>query len=452
LALPGAAARFEVGARGALITRSTIKAPAPSLLTGLERPTWYFAEGSCDKTDRETLAFLNPGPRTALVVTTLIRSDGRRVYAVTDVDPRSRGTLDASFAAGYGSLLAAVVKSSEPIVAERALYHGSATEEGTGAALTAGQTSTARTWYLPRLKLNSDEQERIAVLNPYPYTVQGAVAYVRKGRLQKEIGLVVPSMSVLALNVPDGATSAVVTTRSKSSGLVVEERTTYGKSRGYTTLAGLTALVTDQFLQRPGAGGGHDTLMVFNPSAVSTVVSLTPMSTPSARTRRVIVPALGQLSVPLHSADLGVNADLRVRSTRPIAAAYVGDLPPSGEAALSKVYRGSVVANLSIPARVFALAEGDTRQILSNPHETLYLANTNAHAAHVDVKMLSTRSRLTGRSILLPAAGSVAISLNAWGASSQHGLIVTSDRPILVLRSIDFNESTDRLESFGAAG
>ena len=39
--------------------------------------TWYFAEGSCDKTDRETLAFLNPGPRTALVLTTLIRADGR---------------------------------------------------------------------------------------------------------------------------------------------------------------------------------------------------------------------------------------------------------------------------------------------------------------------------------------------------------------------------------------
>ena len=106
-----------------------------SLLTGQERTTWYFAEGSCAATDHETLAFLNPGPRRSLVLTTLIRSDGHRLGVVTDVDPRSRGSLDASFSAGSGDLLAAIVHSSEPIVAERAVYHGSRVEEGTGAAL-----------------------------------------------------------------------------------------------------------------------------------------------------------------------------------------------------------------------------------------------------------------------------------------------------------------------------
>ena len=413
---------------------------------------WYFAEGSCDQTDRETIAFLNPGPRRALILSTLIRSDGRLIYAVTNVDPRSRGTLDASFAAGYGGLLAAVVHSSEPIVAERTVYHGSASEEGTGAASSLGQRSTARTWYLPRTRLSSDEQERIAVLNPYPFVVKAAISFVRHNRLQAAVHLMVPAMHVVGVNVPDGATSAIVASVSASGGLVVEERTTYGNGRGYTVLPGLTGLATDEFLQRPGAGGGHDTLMVINPNHSPAVVTLTAIASPSAHARRVTVPLLGQLSISLRPGDLGSNVALHVQSTVAIAVAYGGFLPPSAEGALEKIYRGSTVSSLSTPARIHEMAEGDTRQLLSNPRETLYLANTNAHTAHVAILMLSTRSRLIARSVTLPPAGSVAIALNGWGPRAQHGLLVISDLPILASRAIDFNESTDRLLSSGVAG
>ena len=168
-----------------------------SLLTGLERTLWYFAEGSCAAGDRTTIAFLNPGSRLALVLTTVIRTDGRHVYATTDVAPRSRGTLDASFAAGYGDLCAAIVRSSEPIVAERTVYHGSAAEEGTGAATTAGLESTAHRWYLPRLPVSSKEQEQLAILNPYPFAVQAAVALVRRGRLKAPSSVSVAPLSVV---------------------------------------------------------------------------------------------------------------------------------------------------------------------------------------------------------------------------------------------------------------
>ncbi len=423
-----------------------------SLLNGLERTTWYFAEGSCATTDRETLEFLNPGSRTALVLTMLVRADGRRVYAVTDVDPRSRGTLDASFAAGYGDLLAAIVRSSEPIVAERTVYHGSADEEGTGAALSVGQASTAPYWYLPRTRINADEQERIALLNPYPFTVDAVVSFVRHGRLQKAANLAVGPVSVIGVQAPDGATSATVASASKSGGLVVEERTIYGDGRGYTVLPGLTTLSDDVYLQHAGAGGGADTLMVFNPNRVPAALSLTPVASPSARVRRVVVPALGQLAVALRGGDLGSNVALHVHSSPAVATSYEGRLPRSGEASLARTYRGSVVGSPAGAARIHELAEGDTRQNSSGPRETLYLANVNAHSTQVSIRMLSTRSRVTSKQLSLRAAASVALDINGWSPAGQHGLIVTSELPILVTRTIDFNESADRLMSSGVTG
>jgi hypothetical protein len=66
--------------------------------------------------------------------------------------------------------------------------------------------------------------------------------------------------------------------------------------------------------------------------------------------------------------------------------------------------------------------------------------------------MLSTRSRVTSRLLALAPAESVAIDTNAWNPQGQHGLIVESTLPILVTRTIDFNESADRLMSSGVAG
>jgi len=111
-----------------------------------------------------------------------------------------------------------------------------------------------------------------------------------------------------------------------------------------------------------------------------------------------------------------------------------------------------VVATLTTPARIHEFAEGDTRASRGNPRETLYLANMNPHLAQVSITMLSTRSRVTSRLMTLPAAGYAAIDMNDWNPRGQHGLIVLSTLPILASRSIDFNESADRLISSGVTG
>jgi hypothetical protein len=243
-----------------------------------------------------------------------------------------------------------------------------------------------------------------------------------------------------------------VATGARTAGLVVEERTTYGNGRGYTVLPGLTTLSVDAYLLHPGAGGGDDIVMAFNPNRRPVVLSLAPLASPQARTRRVTVPALGQLAVRLRTGDVGMDVALHLRSSAPIAMSYEGLLPAIGESTLAKTYRGSVIGNLTAPARIHVFAEGDTRQMSSNPRETLYLANTNALETRITIHMLSTRSRVTSLFLTLAPAGSLAIDLNDWYPPGQHGLIVVSTLPILVSRTIDFNESADRLLSSGLTG
>ena len=302
------------------------------------------------------------------------------------------------------------------------------------------------------MSLPPDSQERIAILNPYGFYVRAGVSFVEKGRLQKAVNVSVAPISVVGITVPGGSASVVVTTSARSGGVVVEERTTYGQGRGYAVLPGLSTLSVDSYVQRPGAGGGDDTLMVLNPNRVTALVTLTALATTSAGARQVSVAAMGQLAVRLRSSDVGSNSALHVVSSAPIAVSYEGLLPPSGEASLTRTYRGSVVSNAITPARIHEFAEGDTRQLLSNPQETLYLDNTNAHPTQVTVVMLFTRSRVTTHVLMLPSDGQRAVLLNSWGPPGQHGLIVLSTRPILASRTIDFNESTDRLESSGLAG
>jgi hypothetical protein len=425
---------------------------ALSLLTGVERHTWYFAEGSSARTDRETLAFLNPGPAMALILTTLLRMDGRRVTAVTNVAPRSRGTLDASFAAGEGDLLAAVVRSSEPIVAERTIYHGSAQDEGTGAALTLGQTATAHTWYLPRQSIASGEDERIAILNVYPFALRARIAYVRNGRLQPPVSVPVPALSVVGQRVPGGVASAVVTNDAASGGLVVEDRTVYGGGRGYTVLPGLPQAGTDGYLVRSSAGDAHDFLMVFNPNPRTALLSIGPAASLAAAARRVRVSAGGQTLIELRPGETAGSGALRLHSDRPLAAAWAGFLPPSGEVTLARIYRGSAVLTESAPARNHVFAEGDTRALLSRPLEVLTLVDPGPRPAMVTVTQISTGGRVNRISLRLAAGASSRLPINGWGPAAQHGLIVTSSVPILTLRSIDFNQSTSRLQSTGASG
>ena len=435
--LPGyaAATLADRGASGGLSTR------------------WYFAEGSSSKFDRETIALLNPGPRRAYVVATLIRADGRLVSLVGEVPPAGRASLEAGDAAGRGDLLSAIVRSTEPLVAERTISLSSPLLEGTAGATVAGQRAPATRWYLPHMQLVKDERERLAILNPNQQPVRVLVSAVTKGTLRPAQQIELPAQRAIGIPVPGGATSIVVEVLTPGSpGVIAEESTLYSGQQGYTAASGLTTLQASGYF--PGdSGGAGDTVILFNPGSGTAQAVLTALDAAGASlgTIRQTIPAGGQRLVRLSAPAMRGRALLHLQADRPIAAAFVGSLAPSLEQSLAKTYRGSVSAPLALPATTVLFAEGDTRALLSDPRELLIVSNPGRTTARVGVTLLGTGSRATSRQVQVPAGATVRLDLNTWGIAAQHGLLLHASSSIVALRSIDMNERAVRLESAGVA-
>ena len=414
---------------------------------------WYFAEGSSSKFDRETIALLNPGPRRAYVVATLIRADARVVSLVGEVPPAGRASLEVGDAAGRGDLLSAIVRSTEPLVAERTISLSSPLLEGTAGATVAGQRAPSARWYLPRMSLVKDERERLAILNPNQSSLRVLVSAVTNGMLRPLQQIELPAQRTIGIPVPGGATSCVVEVLTPGTpGVVAEESTLYSGQQGYTAASGLTALRADGYFPADSGGAG-DAVILFNPGSSAAQVLLTglnPAGAPLGRIRQT-VPAGGQRLIRLSAAAMRERALLHLQADWPVAAAFVGSLAPSLEQSLAKTYRGSVSAPLAVPATAILFAEGDTRPLLSDPRESLILGNPGRAAAHVRVTLLGTGGRSTSRQVQVPAGATIRLNLNAWGIVAQHGLLVRATSPIVALRSIDLNERAVRLESAGVA-
>ena len=459
----GAAAAGLAGAPSGPAQRAGGSLPAPQPADAAST-LWYFAEGSSERLDREILSFLNPGPRPAQVLTTLVRADGRHAYVVTDVGPFGRASLDAGFAAGQGAGLAASVRSTAPIYAERALYHASLLAEGTGGALMAGQTQTASRWYLPRLRVTGDDRQRISILNPgaRSLSVSISLADARRGLLRPFRVIPLGPLSRATVDLPHDAVASVVSVLSPAAdGVVAETRTLYSAARGSSETAGQRELTRDAFLLDPLAGGGRDYLMLLNPGPGMATVRLSaqlmdgrPAAMPGGKPARgplatLRVPARSQSLWRLPSRAQGW-ARLHLQASSPIAASYVGFLPRGQERVLAKDYVGSVVASLAQPARLHAFAEGDTRPLLSDPHETLIVSNPGGRAARLTVRLLATGGSKRERALTLAPGATVRLAVNGWAPPSQHGLLVRSDQPILAERTLDLNEGFVRLRSSGS--
>lgn len=415
---------------------------------------WYLADGISDYYNRETIALLNPGTEPAHVVTTLVRGDGRRVYAVSEVPPQGRATLDAGLAAGETDLLAAIVESTAPIAAERTLHHASSDVEGTGAALLPAVSQPAPHWYLPRLPIARDERERISILNPSVAPVTVRVRAVRGGRLEPVADATIAGLHVASVSLPDAVTSATVDLApGAGSGVVVSGHTIYGDhSRGYTVVPGLSTLAASAYF--PGASGGaSDTVMLLNPgesAARVTLIGVDPSGAPVAA-QRIVVPPGGQAVAGLKGDGMGRRATLRLESTAPVAASFVGMLAASGETSVAAVYRGSVSVGPGAPGRRVVFAEGDTRAGLSAPRVTLVVTDPGPAPAHLTVAALATGGRRTERTLTVEPHATIRVDINALGLAREQGLVLRSDTPVVALRTVDSNAGAERLASYGSA-
>jgi hypothetical protein len=269
------------------------------------------------------------------------------------------------------------------------------------------------------------------------------VSLVRGGKLRMWRRLVVPALAVRGLQVPGGVVSAMVTT--SGAGVVAEESTLYGKDRGYTIHAGQTTLSTNGYLLVPGADGSQGYVMLLNPDAGSAHVTIGGPGI--AGVLHATVRAGGEALVRLTGWQ--ASGVVHLIADRPVASAFLAYLPSGKERSLARDYRGSISATLAAPAPVHVFAEGDTRLLLSDPQETLLLANPGVAATKVRVTELATGGHTSTQTVGLSGGGTATVLINGIGPPSQHGLVVTADHPVLAARSIDFNGGMDALVSSG---
>ena len=411
---------------------------------------WYFAEGSSAARDREILNMVNIGSQPAFVITTLIRADGHHAYVVTDVPPAGKATLDATDAAGPGDGLGAIVRSTQPLYVSRTEYHGSTTDEGTAAASTTGFRAPAPVWYVPALPVVAGESERMTLLNPDASPETARVSLVSRGVLRSSQVVVVQPLGIRTITLAHGVSSAEVRQLGSGAGLVVESREDYQGDAGFTAAPGIDSLATNGYFVAPSGDGGRDSVMLLNPGPRSTTVRFTGLDARfhSVWSKVVRLPRTGQTSVRLPSGDSHWSA-LFFQSDSPIAAGFAGSLPPGGEPSLAEHYRGLVTAQPTEPARRHIFSEGDTRALISAPHESVYLANPNAQAASISLILLATGGRRLSQTMSLAPHATTSLNVNAWAPPSQHGLLVLSDVPVLAAQTISFNLGADRLYGNG---
>ncbi|MFQ6015957.1 MAG: YncE family protein [Anaerolineae bacterium] len=136
------------------------------------RQEWYFAEGFTGPGYDTWLLLLNPGDQAAQVTVSFIKDDGGVVSRQFTVGPTSRLNVWADLIVPNQSF-GMMVRSDEPIVAERTMYFGRG-----GGHNSIGAVTLAKTWYFPEGSTRYPFTEFLLLANPGPATAEITVAFM----------------------------------------------------------------------------------------------------------------------------------------------------------------------------------------------------------------------------------------------------------------------------------
>lgn len=108
--------------------------------------TWYFAEGTTRRGFDEYLCVFNPSDRVAILDVDYMLSEGEARRLRYELGPRSRTTIDVARQVPANADVSMLLESSEPVVAERAMYF-EYKGAWSGAHAVAGADRARDQWY-----------------------------------------------------------------------------------------------------------------------------------------------------------------------------------------------------------------------------------------------------------------------------------------------------------------
>ncbi len=396
--------------------------PPPALPQ--EGRRWYFAEGSTNPPFEVSFAIENPGSRPAQVRFTFLSPEGAQTAREIRLEARSRATLSANQVvpnAEFGT----IVQSDVPVYVERSMYFG---HDG---HVAAGAREPGRTWYLPEGSSVPPFETWILLMNPDRAAATARLTFMREDGSTTTLTQVVPGFGRRSVYVNALFTAAGFSTQVEADQPIVVERAMYfdGGQGGHDTVA-VPAPARTWYLAEGVSRAGFDTwLLVQNPGSQPASASVTFLLDGGRSVKQPL------LIAPRSRASLYTNL---VVPDATYGITLESDQPVVAERA---VYfdggrAGFDSAAVAAPATEWFLPEGQT----SGPFlEQLAVTNPQGQSVNLQVDFLRDEGESSAPlRFSLAAASSTIVDLNPYVPDARVSLRVTSDRPVVVERTLFF--------------
>ena len=272
------------------------------------------------------LMLQNPGGAAAAVDMTFYFSKGPPKVVSKTVGPRSRSTVEVDQLVAPGPV-AVRIKSSQPIVAERAAYfnYDSGINGGHGSL---GIKAPEKRWYIPEGRTDPEFDNWISVVNPRGVKARVTATFMPGNgrRVRKTLVLQPRTRKAFYVNRIPGLSSAPVPAVVTSKEPVVVERTTYLNWRGYrgghSSRAASDLSKTWYFAEGYTGKGFQTRLQIFNPSAKRTKATVwLSKANGDQFKRRVTIGPRYRRSILLNRWVSGRSFGIRVIADDPVVAA-----------------------------------------------------------------------------------------------------------------------------------
>ena len=356
--LPVTGFNNSISATGAVSSTGPVGGASAAQCARSASPQWYFAGGSAGLDFDERILLYNPFPDEAVVRLTFFTPQGQESKSSFEEVPVPAGKTEAvhiNEAIRVRSAVSVAVEARRGRVVAWKEVFARPEDRPRGVQGTLGANDLATTWYFPDGAIGPGADQRLSILNP---TADEAVISVTLTTSEetltpgKLLEISVPRRSTLALRLSDFVTkkdfSSISATVNSVNGVgVVAERTVWYSTdevSGVTSDTGLRQPQRRWMLGPPTMSPTTDSIILMNPGATSTRVSLsllspdgepiepeefTDLELDAGGRRRISVADLttGRAMVALVSADSPVLAERFSYSAQDSDAAAVMGMP-----------------------------------------------------------------------------------------------------------------------------
>ncbi|MDD5447715.1 MAG: malectin domain-containing carbohydrate-binding protein [Actinomycetota bacterium] len=393
---------------------------------------WYLAEGYTGGNEvsgdfEEYILIQNPGSEVANVEVTFMLSDGENLLRTYEVAPNSRFTITVDEILPWAEV-STHIASDRKIAVERAMYfYGRKTGHAS-----IGISKPSKTWYLAEGYTAEDFDEYVLIQNPSDKIAKVTATFMTPGAGNVSKKYDIKPRSRFTIHVDDIIPAQSVSTQIISSEPVVVERAQYLNfmKSGTCSIGAPTTSKTWYLAEGSTDYGFEEWVLIQNPENLTNEVMVHFMDKEGKTLLRVFdIPPLSRFTILANGMFPGSDISVKIRSQYPVLA----------ERAMYWNNRsdGHATIGTSTPDESWYLAEGYSEQ----GFETWILVqNPGEETRKVNFTFMEPSGKTTSRTFDVQPQSRFTLDMRGVVGETEASTQVSSDGPIIVERSIYFNE------------